>query len=99
MSWNYRIVRWPLTPEEAELVGADHYYDLRSVYYTDGVPDGVGAEPEIFVVHSAEGPEGLIASLRRAIATFEKHGVLDAKEIKGLVLSEAAPATDPDPAT
>ncbi len=84
MSWNYRIVRWPLSQEEQELLGYDHYFALHSVYYTDGVPDGVSAEPETFVADGPEGPEGVINQMKMAMATFEKHGVLDAKDIKGL---------------
>lgn len=87
MSWNYRIIRRKAPSDEAEICGYDHFYELRSVYYTGGVPDGIGAEPEIFVCSGDEGPEGIIASLKRVIKTFEEHGVLNEEDILGFVAS------------
>jgi hypothetical protein len=73
MSWNHRIVR------RTSPIG-EPYYALHEVYYKDNdinQPEARDMEPRGFVCDVDEGPEGIIASLERALKSVREHPVLD----------------------
>ena len=73
MSWNHRIVRRTSPLGET-------YYALHEVHYADGDidrPSSRSTEATDFMCDDDEGPEGIIASLERALESVKKYPVLD----------------------
>lgn len=73
MTWNYRIVRY-----------LDGSLGLHEVFYDEeGRPKAVTADAISFVADPEEGPDGIVQSLRMALADAERHRVLDWAELPG----------------
>lgn len=71
MSWSYRILRHP-----------DGSVALHEVYFhEDGQPHSYAEPPASFVLDGDEGPQGIIASLERALRDARERPVLDAATI------------------
>jgi hypothetical protein len=74
MTWNYRIVRY------ADGSG----FGLHEVFYENGAAVSMTVAAIPFVSDSEEGPQGVIESLRMALADAENRPVLDEREIARL---------------
>ena len=70
MNWNYRIIKY------REGKG----YGLHEVYYEKKNPVWMTVDPIGFVGDPSEGSEGIISSLKMALADAKKHPVLDELE-------------------
>jgi hypothetical protein len=71
VTWNYRIIRY----------SDGSGFGLHEVFYENGAPVSMTAEPIPFISDSEEGPQGVIESLRMALADAETRPVLDEGEI------------------